>query len=871
MIRVYPSLLPGEPLETHNAENITLTDWLSKEVNGFDIKAESQPIVVKVNGTQRPVSEWPDTYITAETVVDIHVAPKSGAVSSVISAVVSVVSSVFSFLTPDVPSAATRQQGQQGQQLAGASAEANQPKLNQVIPDQAGRYKKYPDLLCQPVKRFVNQRSQVLRMFLSLGRGSFDRDTDDLKIGSTPLSSIDGASFQFYEPGASVSGNIASQNWYNAPEVGSSTGSAGLRLRGVTTASGRLDARGSSNGDTLSFVGGYLPPGWAGDVRLTVRIPQPITVSGNQTTITGDFRHLAEDMEIRIYSVSFSGVYVVRTYSSTSITLETTGGTLVDDLPPGDYDAPIDLNDALYAVIERLEDTTQIRLQRYLNADDIDSSWTEFPQVSDAQNIVVDVSDEEPESLWTGPFLACPQQEETNTIQWDIFCPNGLGEIQGDGSIESRSREVELQWRDYGASTWNSDVRTISGATRDQLGFTFSTSVSSLTPEVRVRRLTLESTATTSLDKIEWYGLRSRLSAPSSYADISTLAITITGSDLIASQTENKINIVETRKLNGVATRSIADYARYIMEDNGISTDEYDADEFDRLDDIWQSRGDVFDFVHDGEGTTKEALKRALRPGFAELTIEDSKLTPVRDEPRTQIEHMYTPQNMAQGLKREATFPRPDDIDGVDVEYFDANDWVWQVVPCRLSGDLGIRAEKVRIEGVTNRTRAWRIGMRIRSIERYQRKAYQFSTELDALNSRYMSFDALADDVPGYGQSALVLAVDEDGSDVILTLSEPMDWSGSNHVVAWRRPDGTLSGPYAAERGDADYEVVTQMPDVPVVSMSQELPHALFGTSLRWHYPVLIKQLQPQGFDTVSVTAVNYDERVYANDNNSPP
>lgn len=42
------------------------------------------------------------------------------------------------------------------------------------------------------------------------------------------------------------------------------------------------------------------------------------------------------------------------------------------------------------------------------------------------------------------------------------------------------------------------------------------------------------------------------LPTPTSYAGITTLALTLTGSDTIASQTENKINVVPQRKLQVV-------------------------------------------------------------------------------------------------------------------------------------------------------------------------------------------------------------------------------------------------------------------------------------------------------------------------------
>ena len=106
----------------------------------------------------------------------------------------------------------------------------------------------------------------------------------------------------------------------------------------------------------------------------------------------------------------------------------------------------------------------------------------------------------------------------------------------------------------------------------------------------------------------------------------------------------------------------------------------------------------------------------------------------------------------------------------------------------------------------------------------------------------------------------------------MLTLSEPMTWSaGSSHVIGLRRPDGTLCGPFPATRID-DYRAAIAGAidfDPITATSSTEQTHALFGTSERWSYPALITEITPQG-DSVDVTAANYDERIYADDDNSP-
>ncbi|MNO00673.1 hypothetical protein D3C81_2206070 [compost metagenome] len=50
-----------------------------------------------------------------------------------------------------------------------------------------------------------------------------------------------------------------------------------------------------------------------------------------------------------------------------------------------------------------------------------------------------------------------------------------------------------------------------------------------------------------------------------------------------------------------------------------------------------------------------------------------------------------------------------------------------------------------------------------------------------------------------------------------------------------------------------------------------DAPVLQFGPKAKFCYPALIKEVNPSGTVSCNVTAVNYDERVYLDDNNFPP
>ncbi|MNE32462.1 hypothetical protein D3C80_1260760 [compost metagenome] len=215
---------------------------------------------------------------------------------------------------------------------------------------------------------------------------------------------------------------------------------------------------------------------------------------------------------------------------------------------------------------------------------------------------------------------------------------------------------------------------------------------------------------------------------------------------------------------------------------------------------------------------------------------------------------------------------QPDDFDGVDVEYYDHTTRQDETVECRLPGDAGERVEKLKVEGVGIRYKAWRIGMRRRRSHIYRQRQYSFKTELDALNSAYFDYVALGVATPGYGQSAEVVGYTP-GPPVTLGSSQPLDWSAPGvYKVVVRRLDGSASGPYVATRVDDYTFTIPTLDFVPNLSGNIDTPPIIqFGHESTWAFPALITDVSPSGTRTCSVKAVNYDPRMYLSDDAFPP
>jgi hypothetical protein len=564
------------------------------------------------------------------------------------------------------------------------------------------------------------------------------------------------------------------------------------------------------------------------------------------------------------------------------MTLNYDSGQPVNGLAKGEGLATIGPRGLRYRIISTAIGT--ISVERLTSSGDIDEAWPGFSLQETIQGRI-ELDSSNLEGGYRGAIAACPEGELVTEIEWDVFFTGGLIGNGRKGDQYAVTSGHQFEYRDMATSGgWTVLPQSISGNSMDAQGFTFHETLPyPMRPECRIKRMPKVGGVNSGevMDDVMWYGLRGKMmGAPTRYEDMTVIAVRVRNGDRLSAQSESLVSVEATRVLpvrSGGAwvgeapTRDIVPWFLYIANSTEYADADLDLAELDRLHDVYRARGDTFDMTIDDATTVKGAMNDALAAGFSEVTINRGLLLPVRDEPRSQFEHMYTPQNMTKGLKRQLVFPSSEDFDGVDVEYFSSITWAWETVPCRWPGDLGNKVEKVKVPGISDRTRAWRIGMRRRGHQKYRSDAYKWETELDALNSSYLSYVAAADDVPGYGQSSILLSVESIPSGIVLESTEPFDWSaGGVHVIALRRQDGSLSGPWPATYVDEYRVSVNSLDFAPDTNWDPEPPHLLFGPVNRWSYPTLVTVVNPSGGGNVTVEGMPYDSRVYLYDNSAP-
>lgn len=841
-IRVYPNQLDRDEYEQLGCDaGITLHDYLNMHVPSY----HSRPVPlfsVLLNGDPLAFDQWGLLQFADGDLVECIVEPK-GTEAVIVMAVIAVASAAYAIHVANQPLPDTyNSTTPKGSPIYDVNAQGNRPRLMGTVPVLFGRHKVYPDYLVPPRIEYINNE-QYYYAFLSVAAGLVSLSANDIYIGDTNTNKLgNDVSVEVFPPGSNVSGNDAHLVMYSSVEVGSNNAQSGLYLAGSMAA------------DLLQWQISSAD----GNVSNDTRILEAILLEGDDGY--GSPVYSYKDWTA-LYHQYYQGSLVGKV-------LELSGGA----------------NDGLYRVVTDRLVGVGSRFHKLKSDLSIDPAWTGFVGQSDGHAAVsfsssyrvLDFSSRQ--GWWFGPFLAVPDGATTNKIKLDFRFNEGLCYLDSGGTPQSRSVLLIIEYRDADIGGSYTEVsRTYTGATLDQLAFTATIYLPSrMRPEVRVRRVSFEPDDVAYKGRVEWTGLKSELSSKTSYPEFTTMAIRIRGSDAVSSSSNNKIGCIPvgihpTMDANGnvIPARPTRDVSAAFMKIAADLGYDVDLDALAVLHKKWIARGDTFNAVFDNATTAWKAMQQVLSIGFTEPTLDFGKVVPVRDEPRSVLNYQYQADNiLPNSWKMDGSFVDESEHDGIEVEYLSDESWKSETVLCLLPGDAGNNPERVRAFGITDKTKAYQFGMRKRATQKHRRIRHSFSTEMDALNSRYMSYDALGIDMPGYSQTGRIESV----SGRALQLNQDLEWGAGVHYIGIRRPNGTLSGPYQCTAGaSADSVVINADLDfVPVFNGSHEPPYFMFGEVDEWCIPVLVTEIKPIGTDKVKVMAFEYSDDVYKYDDAVP-
>src|SRR5690554_150069 len=351
-IRVYPSQLEGEPLETHETtERLSIAEWIRSVAPGYAPEKTDRHPAAWLNGQMVEHTEWELTFFGPDDRLDLYMEAKGieVAVAAAIGLALVAVAVAMSIKT-DQPRAQ-----RQGTTLEGPGLLANQVRWGDPIPEIAGSPLVHPDYIVPPRRYYVNKRQQWVDALLCIGVGYYQKAPNLVFVGDTPATALgDDLELRFFEPGETIPSPY-NEWWHTPEEVGFTTmggtgmtlglaGSAGVQIPWSKLAGSVIVPGQGGPLTNLTFAGNSItgsdpvPSSWETGILVRVEAAHPVTFNGNAiSSELLDSLELATGDEIELMGER-SGEYTI------SAILPPAGGgpgspaRLTGSTPPARYD-----------------------------------------------------------------------------------------------------------------------------------------------------------------------------------------------------------------------------------------------------------------------------------------------------------------------------------------------------------------------------------------------------------------------------------------------------------------------------------------------------------------------------------------------------
>ena len=316
--------------------------------------------------------------------------------------------------------------------------------------------------------------------------------------------------------------------------------------------------------------------------------------------------------------------------------------------------------------------------------------------------------------------------------------------------------------------------------------------------------------------------------------------------------------------------RSLSAPIKYICENSKFGKI-YDEQNLMQLDQMWNTAGLNFDYRFDKSTTVLEAIKQCMQVGYTEPIIDGNKIKGTYRSENAYIEQMFTANNMTGEPKITYNFITPTDNDEADITYMNPSNWKQDEIYVDIDKSTNeseiynyqnsLNTEKVEVLAVTDVNKAIKLGARRLREVMYQRKQIDFDCEFDALNCNYGSLIAVAlpQDLNAYSG----YVIDYDSDTLICELSDtvPSDVS----LIYIRRYDGTAQQINCTYIDNTHVQLLSELDFNLRSNIQLDLLHYAIG-KIEKYWVTSIKPSDKK----CSVTAINYDARVFVDDQIEP-
>ena len=208
-------------LESHliDVHDCSLMELIKRECPSYSPEIEVY-LSAYVDGVRFQYDDWDIVRLDKAKSLKIVIEAggiTAGVIMGIISIIMAVASAVYGIIMANKMTSATQGDTKQGSSIYDVNAQGNKVKLTQVVPENFGFFKHFPDYLADK-HVFYRNNKQFMDVILCQGVGYYDYKSDhsDVYVGETPISELEGCRVAVIEPGEVITAqnSIEDKCWY---------------------------------------------------------------------------------------------------------------------------------------------------------------------------------------------------------------------------------------------------------------------------------------------------------------------------------------------------------------------------------------------------------------------------------------------------------------------------------------------------------------------------------------------------------------------------------------------------------------------------------------------------------------------------------
>ena len=489
-------------------------------------------------------------------------------------------------------------------------------------------------------------------------------------------------------------------------------------------------------------------------------------------------------------------------------------------------------------------------------------------------------------------FQVRTTEDNTDEISVDVTFPRGLAIYQSTGVKANQTVNIEVQYAPTGTASWvnagtTSPAIQITAKQSAAIRHGLRMKVARGKYDVRLRRITADSTSDTVIDESVWTALRSiRNESPIKLSGLAVTVLRIKATDQLNGVVDRFNGVVHSilPDWNGSAwvertTSNPASIFRHVLQGKANARPLADS----RLDlpalQSWHAdcaaAGREFNLVIDSQRSVHDMIANIAAVGRASPAVIDGKWRVVQDKVQTVPVQHFTPRNSF-GFQGEKAFPELPHAFRVRFANRD-KDWMPDE---RIVYDDGYTAanatkfEGLDLTGVSSGDQAWKDGRYHIATVRLRPEIYSFSTDIEHIVCTRGDLIRFTHDVLLVGLSSTrIKAVANNGTHVTaFTVDEELAMeTGKSYGVQIRTSGNSfLTFPVVTTPGLT--KTLTLVTPYLLSSWNGGGGDLLtFGESGKESIACLVKSIEPQADLTARITCVDAAPAVHTADTGTIP